>query len=558
MTTLELYDCTLREGEQAAGASFSPLDRKKLFSLLDDFGFNFIELGWPVASEEIFNSFAHCRELRKNAKIVAFGSTSFSENLERDKNLDSILRSGADYACIFGKTHLDHVVKQLKLTPSQNLERIAASVNFLKLRMPVFYDAEHFFDGFKENPEYALQTLASAASGGAERLILCDTNGGVLPNEAKEIVSAAHKFLSDSGINAGLGLHFHDDCRLALANVLSSLPYVVQVQGTINGIGERVGNLNFSEFVPVYMNKLKQPLNVKLNTLKQVNEQSYNLAGLEIPEVRAYVGDSAFAHKGGVHIDATAKDANYEHDDPASVGNERVILLTSLGGTAAVTTVAKKFGYNLDKHEPKTIETVAKLFENIRELEQKGYRLGALEAEQYLLVEKYFGNLQNFITLRGARVETQTLDDRETSRVSMLGKVKGFTPDLTSQERGYELSRDISKIDFSGASLEKSLLDDEYVFVGRPVEGGPVDAAYKTFVNILSQKYPEVKELALVDFHVGIAKRKGEESTVRTIVTFQDGIKFKTVGVDKNIIQSTVEALTKGFNYYLNRRYNAK
>lgn len=519
MTKLELYDCTLREGEQAAGASFSLQDRTKLFSLLDDFGFDYVELGWPIASQEIAASFNLCKNIRKNAKIVAFGSTSFNSDLEQDKNLDSILRSGADYACIFGKTHLEHVVKQLKLTPEENLGRIYESVVFLKKRIPVFYDAEHFFDGFKENQKYALETLVSAAMGGAEKLILCDTNGGLLPSEAEKIVAMTKKYLLDHEIDVPLGVHFHDDCGFALANAFSALPYIGQVQGTINGIGERVGNLNFSEFIPVYMKKIKKILDVKLETLKSVNEQSYRLAGIDIPESRPFVGDSAFAHKGGVHIDATNKGASYEHENPTDFGNERVLLLNSLGGTAGVVMVAERFGYELDKHNVKTMENVQKLFIDVRDLEQKGYRMGALEAEQYLLVEKYFGDLKDFFKISRHRFETEKYEDR---------KVVSY---------------------FQGDYLVNGKLIKDSV----TLTGGPIDAAYKSMLKVLSADYPAIKNLKLKDFHVGIARSNAEESTVRTVITFQDGHIFKTVGVDSNILESGLEALTKGFYYYLNK-----
>jgi 2-isopropylmalate synthase len=522
MTKLELYDCTLREGEQAAGASFTLEDRVELFKLLANFGFDFIELGWPIASDEIMRSFELCKQISTKAKIVAFGSTSINPNLYEDKNLASILSSKADYACIFGKTHIDHVVKQLKLTPQENLNRISQSVAFLKKNMPVFYDAEHFFDAFKQDKKYALETLVSAAQAGAERLVLCDTNGGLIPCEALDIIKQTKSYLDSKNLNAGLGVHFHNDCGLALANVLSSLPYVVQAQGTINGIGERIGNLNFSEFIPVYMKKLKKELDVRLETLKEVNERSYHLAGIDIPESRAFVGDSAFAHKGGVHVDATNKGASYEHENPSDFGNKRVVLLNTLGGASCVLNIAEKFGYTLNKKDPSTLESISKLFVELRDLEQRGYRLGAMEAEQYLLIGKYFGNLKNFLEINSSLVETTNFG-------------------------GEEVSKFYGNYNLDGKKVERSL----------KLNGGPIDAAYKNMQGVLCKDYPKILELRLVDFHVGIARSRAEESTVRTVISFEDGERFKTVGVDKNIIQSAVEALAKGFNYYLNRRYSA-
>jgi len=521
MTKLELYDCTLREGEQAAGASFSLENRVELFQLLDDFGFDFIELGWPIASVDIAKSFELCRNVRKRAKITAFGSTSIAPNVEEDKNLRSVIQSRADYACIFGKTSAEQVEKQLRITIQENLDRIFRSVQFLSKAMPVFYDAEHYFDGFKQNKDYALQTLLSAFSGGAERLVLCDTNGGILPFEAEEIIRTTRKFLDSRGIKVGLGVHFHDDCGLALANAISSLSYVTQVQGTINGMGERVGNLNFSEFIPVYVSKLHKPSEVKLKNIKEVNEKAFRLAGVDIPEARPFVGDSAFAHKGGVHIDATNKGARgYEHENPEDFGNKRIVLLNTLGGTAGVIAVANRFGYNLDKRDPEVVSRVEKLFAELKDLEQRGYRLGALEAEQFLLIEKHFGNLREFFNLESYNANTEKSSDREVTT-------------------------------FSG----RYFFGKERVSDVISVNGGPIDAAFKSLKNVLSGRYPRIGGLKLADYHAGIARSSAEESTMRTVVYFSDGEDFKTVGVDSNIIESGVAALRKGFNFYLNKIY---
>lgn len=524
MTTgsIELYDCTIREGEQAAGASFILDNRIKLFSLLDDFGFDFIELGWPVASEQILKSFEECRKIRKKARIVAFGSTSMNPNINEDNNLNSILMANPDYACIFGKSHLDHVKKQLKLSPEENLERIKQSIIFLiKNNIPVFYDAEHYFDAFKAHREYALSTLFSALAAGAERIILCDTNGGTLPYEAREIVRETKEVLERKlNREVKLGVHFHNDCGLALANSLESLAYVSQVQGTINGIGERVGNLNFSEFISVYMAKLGRKLDVKIKNLKELNERTFMLAGLDIPESRPFVGDFAFAHKGGVHIDATNKGASYEHHLPEYFGNKRVILLNTLGGAAGVMAVAEQFGYKLNKKSPSVKKRVKALFKELRCLEEAGYRLGSIDAEQYLLIEKHFGKLKEFFHIKNTRIEAETWDRGESSRFSMTGTV-----------------------------------GDEPVMGELSTEGGPIDAAYKTLKNVLLKKYPLLKDLRLVDFHVGIAARRGEESTVRTVIYFQDHERFHTVGVDSNVFTSSIQAIEKGFRYYLNKVY---
>ncbi|MFH1307282.1 MAG: alpha-isopropylmalate synthase regulatory domain-containing protein [archaeon] len=518
MSELEIYDTTLREGEQAAGASFSMQDRLKICEILDDFGVDYIELGWPLSSAEILESFKECIEKVEKAKIVAFGSTSISENIQEDKNLNSIVQSGVRYACIVGKTDLEHVEKQLKISPDENLRRIRESIKFLKEKeIEVFYDAEHYFDAFKSDEDYAIKTLIAAIEGGAERIVLCDTKGGSLPDEAKEILKKTQGALIDKELAAKLGVHFHDDCGLALASTLASLPYIKQVQGTINGIGERVGNLNFSEFLPVYIKKMGRMSRVNLVKLKEISEEVFRLAGIDVPEMRAFVGDNAFTHKGGVHTDAESKGVSYEHENPEDFGNKSKILLNTLGGRSCVTQVARELGYNLDKNNPDVKEKITRLFYELRELEKRGYRLGSLKAEQFLLIEKYFGKLNEIFNIRRWEIRSRVEGESEKSIFHMSGSING------------EEFEDI-----------------------HTVEGGPVDAAYKTIIKLLGKRYPQVNRLKLVDFHVSIARSRREESTVRTFITFRDGEEFQTVGVDENILNSAVEALVKGFRYYLN------
>ena len=516
MTEIEIYDCTLREGEQAAGAFFSLQERVKLFEILDNFHADFIEVGWPM-NEEVLEAFEECRKIRKRAKISAFGSTAMSNNIEQDKNLLNIISTKADYACIFGKTHLQHVEKQLKINKEENLERIKNSIKFLiNNRMKVFYDAEHYFDAFKENKDYALLTIKTALDAGAERIILCDTNGGILPDEAEKIIIETEKIIGKEK----LGVHFHNDCNLALANTLICLPYVKQVQGTINGIGERIGNLNFSEFLPVM--KKTGRINLDLKKLKEVNETAFKLAGIEIPETRAFIGNTAFSHKGGVHIDATNKGASYEHANPEDYGNKRVIVMNSLGGAAGIISVAEQFGYFLDKKDEKVRKKIEELFIELREMEIKGYRHGAIKAEQFLLIEKYFGKLKESIELEKWKVETEFNNGKEKSKFSIFCKI-----------------------------------DSRSFYDTHEIAGGPVDAAYKTILNLAAKKYPEIKNLKLIDFHVSIARSLAEESSVRTIITFSDkNEEFQTIGVDNNLIESAIEAITKACNYYLNRFLN--
>ena len=513
---MEIYDCTLREGEQAQGASFTNKDRAELCRKLDEFGVDYIELGWPFVSQEIFNSFKECKNLKK-AKIVAFGSTSRKDEAEADENLKAIVECGSVYACIFGKTHPEHVEKQLGLTKDANLNRIFESIKFLKdSNLIVFYDAEHYFDGFLKDKDYAIETLIQALSAGAERIILCDTNGGILPEKAREIVKESSEVLKQRGFETKLGVHFHDDSGLALANTLACLPYVEMVQGTINGIGERTGNLDFSEFLPIYIKKLGNKLNIDLKKLKEINEEAFRLSGISIPEKRAFVGDSAFAHKAGVHIDATKKGASYEHEAPEDFGNKTVILLNTLGGKSSIVHLADEFGYKLDKNNEEIKMKIEKLFSGLKEYEKAGYRIGGLKAEQFLLLDNFFGKNNEIFKIIEWKILSEMREKEENSYFAVICKING-----------------------------------ELVEESMSVIGGPIDAAFKTLKKMLSKKYPEIEKLELLDFHVGIARARKEESAVRTEITFKDGEEFTTVGVDKNILGSSIEALEKGFRYYL-------
>jgi len=523
---IEIYDCTPREGEQAAGASFSFENRIELFKKLDEFGVDFIELGWPHASTDIFRAFAECKKLAKHAKIVAFGSTSISKEIEKDENLNSIVSCGAKYACIFGKTSLEHIKKQLKITPEKNLSKIKESIEFLKKNnIRVFYDAEHYFDGYKENKKYAIETLISALNAGAEKIILCDTNGGILPNEAEKITRETKEQLESFNIKFQLGVHFHNDCGLALANTLLCLPYINQVQGTINGIGERVGNLDFSSFLPIYTKKLSKELNFNLKELKELNEEAYRLSGIEIPEKKPFVGETAFAHKGGVHIDANNKGASYEHVEPEDFGNKSITILNTLGGKSAVISVAEEFGHNLDKKDYQIVEKINRLFKELKEYENRGYKIGAMKAEQFLLIEKYFGNLKEFFKILEWEIKTSYNNGEEESVFNV--ECKFDNGEITEEE------------------LE--------------INGGPVDVAYKTLKNLVSRRYSEISNLQLIDFHVSIARSEREESSVRTKITFKsEKEEFEIVGVDSNILQSAIEAIEKGFKYWLNLKYKEK
>lgn len=525
MTKLEIFDTTLRDGEQADGAKFTLEGRVAMYNHLSNLGIHYVELGWPLSSKETAKSFEICRRLKKKnkAKIVAFGSTSMREKPEEDANLISLVNTGAEYACIVGKTLSEHAKKQLKCkNAEENFNKIRESAEFLRKNgMKVFYDAEHYFEAFLREEDYALETLLAAHKGGAERLVLCDTKGGMLPEQVIEIIGKTRESLLKYGNDIRLGVHFHNDSGLAVANALASIREgVVQIQGTINGMGERVGNLDLSTFIPVLEKKMKIKTGIDLRKLKKVHDLAYNYSSLEIPSGKPFVGRTAFAHKGGIHVDAANKGLGYEHERPEDFGNKTLLLLTPLGGVACVKAVAEKFGIKLDKKDPEVRKKALSLLEKVTELESRGYGVSSIEAEHYLLVQRYFGSLNEIFDVDW-KVYTERIKGKERSKFTAIDKKTGRR-------------------------------------VGKETEvyGGPVDAAYKTITDILRKDYKEVDDLRIVNYDVRIVQGKGEESIVRAEITFEGkGRRFETVGVDANVIESSVEAIGKAFVYYLHR-YN--
>ncbi len=535
MTNLEIYDSTLRDGIQAVGASISYRRRLKLFCELDEFGVHYVELGWPTKDkeEEFIKTFKECEKKRLKTKIVAFGSTSLTSNPLNDPNYETILKTQTKYVCLFGKSWTPHIAEQLRITPEENLDRISYSISFFKDRgLKVFYDAEHYFDGFKDDSSYALETLIRASEAGAQRLILCDTNGGTSHRKLdacqnlgiREIVESTRNSLDNFDIQTPLGIHLHNDRGQALDATFESLPFILQVQGTMNGRGERIGNLDLTAFIARHLLDYGPISGIDNSSLKKISDLSHHLTGLPLPDPdnRLFVGDTAFAHKGGVHIDAMIKNASYEHADPKSFGNRRHFVLNTLGGGSAVIKNAEEFGYILDKKNPEVKEKANALYAELQKLEKEGYRIGTLEAEKFLLIEKYFGDLQEFFKINGWNVKTGEEDGKKFS---------------------------IANITFQ---IGREVVNGNVNLWG---EHGPVDALYKVFSGTLAPFYPSVRQLELIGFDSKIAHQHGEESSIRTLVRLKNNSQYETVGVDKNIIASAIKAIEKGFSYHLQREY---
>jgi len=523
--TIEIYDTTLRDGAQALGVSITQENHIALCKELDEFGVDYIELGWPVNmanNTELIDIFKICKPLVKRAKIVAFGSTTTAKNPADDKKISSLIDSGADYTCIFGKTHPDNIRDELKISLEDNLNVIKRSINFLKSHNKhVFYDAEHFFDGFISNKNYALATLLIAAKSGAERLILCDTKGANTPKKIKEITELTYNFLKEKGVSAKLGVHLHGDRGLELGAALELLPYISQVQGTMHGRGERSGNMSLVSFIANMILEGYHFPNINPKNLKAIYESSCFASGLEPDETAPFVGDAAFAHKGGVHQGAVGKNKSlYEHISPETFGNQRILPLNTLGGRSSIIHVASQFGYALKKNDPTLEDKVNALFTELKFLENQGYRLDSLKAEQFLLIEKYFGQMPSLFELDLGNLEIKD------------GKTNG---------KKYSLFRCPIKI------------GEEIKIIEKESNNGPIDAVNKALRETLFKKYHLSPNLNLADYHVGIARRgrMGEESTVRTLIYFTNDIPFKTVGVSSDILESGIIALTKAYQYHI-------
>ena len=510
---IKLYDTTLRDGSQSSDVNFGIRDKLEIVKALDEFGIHYIELGWPGSNKKDMETFLEASKLKlKKAKIVAFGSTRRKGlKAEQDPNLQAVLKSKAKAACIFGKTWLDHIKKQLKADPKENLKAIGDSVKFLKKNnLEVFYDAEHFFDGFKDNKKYALETLKVAASSGASVLVLCDTNGGTLPSELSSVIKEVDDFFDGK---VSLGLHSHNDSGVAVANSIAAAELgVTQIHGTINGLGERAGNADLCQIMAILEIKKDMRLGVKLEKLTKLSRLVYTLANIKPTNHEPFVGKNAFSHKGGIHVDAVMKGASYEHIDPALVGNKRDIVLSDLSGKANIVEVLKKFGVKAKKNDPK----VKAMLEKVEFLEKKGYDIGALNAEQFLLVKEFFGRKKEHF-----RIDTWK---------------------ILSEKRNGEYSE----------CVLTGLVDGKNREVVAPIQGGPVGAVYHALQKMIATNYKEIRSVKLINYKVMIAEDKAADSSVRVYIEFKNGKEeFGTVGVSTNILEASLEAIEKGFRYYM-------
>jgi len=530
MIQKELYECTARDGEQAPGVSFSAGDRVKIVRLNDALGFPYTEVGYPSGTNgpEVMKAFRELRRMDLKTKLVAFGSTSKVENPAEDANLAALLKTGAKYVAIVGKASAEQALVQFGAHPSDNLRRVRHSIDFLKQNgKKVIFDGEHFYDGYKGDSEYSLKVLEAAANAGADTLVLCDTNGGTLTEDIREITRKTYDDLRGVGIDTPLGIHFHNDSGLAVANALSVLQYVTQIQGTLSGFGERVGNLNLTTLIG-NLDKMGVKHGIRTRKLRTANEDLCRLAGVDLPTNRSFVGYTAFGHKGGIHIHGVKKGVSYEHTDPTRYGNKRRILMSHLGGTSAIEAAATQFGIVLDKDDSATKTGIRRLQVALADRQRQGFRAEQSTAENYLLFAQYLLKQPVLFEIKRKHYETGDLTGKEESSALMeivVGK-KGKKDDMKKIE----------------------------------VDGGPIHASFKLLKRELVHKFPELRRVHLDDYSVSMARRDEERSSVRTEVVFKyNGERYRTVGVDPNILFSGAEALVKGLRYAaLRHRYGTR
>ncbi len=514
-----IYDTTLRDGSQGEGVAFSKSDKLRIVEALDEFGVSYIEGGWPGSNPRDMEFFEAVKGYEfKNAKLAAFGSTRRAKlKVEDDDNIQKLILSEAPVVTIFGKSWLLHVDQVLKISAEQNLEIIADSCAYLyKHDREVIFDAEHFFDGYKDNSEYALKVLKSAAENGASTVVLCDTNGGSLCSEVAAITTIVREALSDS---VTVGVHCHDDSGLAVANSLTAVENGARhIQGTINGFGERCGNANLCSIIPCLESKMDYTAvsSDKLSGLREVSLFVDELANIEHNKRLPFVGNSAFAHKGGMHVNAVGKNPiTFEHMTPETVGNRRRILISDLSGRSNIAMKLKELPLKTEVGA----DDLKKILDELKVKENFGYEYEAADASFCLLVKKVMNSHSAFFELEGFRVSVskRSHGDNPVSEATVKLVVNGER-EITAAEGD-----------------------------------GPVNALDRALRKALIRFYPEIADVRLLDFKVRIMDGEdGTASKTRVLIESGDGVdNWGTVGVSENIIEASWEALVDSVEYIL-------
>ncbi|MCU6707621.1 citramalate synthase [Paenibacillus sp. J5C_2022] len=511
---ISIFDTTLRDGTQGEGISLSADDKLKIAQKLDALGVHYIEGGNPGSNGKDIEFFQRVKALKLGAKLTAFGSTRRKNSIaEQDASLLRIVESGVPAATLVGKAWDFHVHTALQTTLEENLAMIYDSFAFLKMKgMEAMYDAEHFFDGYKHNPEYALAALRKAAEAGADWLVLCDTNGGTLPGEIREIVGRIR-----AELDTPIGIHTHNDCELAVANTLAAVEAGArQVQGTINGYGERCGNANLCSIIPnlqLKMNYICLP-EEQLRTLTTTARYVSEIANVHMPVGQAYVGNAAFAHKGGIHVSAIMKDAKtYEHVQPELVGNKQRILVSELAGQSNIISKAAELGLDINNNNEKTKE----IMNRIKELEHQGYQFEGADASMELLLREAFGEFTSVFQVESFKIHV------ERNHAGMISEA-------------------IVKLNVDGQQVHTA------------AEGnGPVNALDNALRKSLVQFFPEIDSIHLSDYKVRVIDEKDATAAKVRVLVESTGLdnSWSTVGVSGNVIEASWEALIDSFRYAL-------
>lgn len=517
MTQISIYDSTLRDGAQAQGISYSVEDKLKIVAHLDTLGVAWIEAGNPGSNPKDLEFFSRAGALQlKNARLIAFGATRRAgRTIGEDANLQSLLAAGTDAVAIFGKSWDAQVRDVLRTSLSENLAMIADSVRFLKERGKfVVFDAEHFFDGWKHHADYALKTLSVAATAGADCLCLCDTNGGSFPEEIFEIT----RTVGTRFPGCVIGIHCHNDGEMAVANSIRAVQAgATQVQGTINGMGERCGNANLCSIIPNLQLKLgfecipTQAMRHLTNVARAVSE----IVNLPLSDKVPYVGSHAFAHKGGMHIDAVVKNpATYEHIDPELVGNSRRMVMSEVAGRSTLLARLQAIDPQLTKDSPEAKKVIIKL----KELEHVGYQFEAAESSFDLVVRKLLGRYRPFFELVEFKVLTNEPAVNDVNS-SVIVKVRVGEQEVLTVAEG----------------------------------DGPVNALDKAARKALERLYPAIGEVRLTDYKVRVLDSdKASAAKVRVLIESTDGReRWTTIGVSTDIINASWQALVDSLEYKL-------
>jgi 2-isopropylmalate synthase len=518
-----LYDSTLRDGAQTSTVNFSVRDKIEIAKVLDGIGIDYIEGGWPGANPTDDEFFSSLPKLKKS-QFTAFGMTSRSGvSAANDAGLNALINSNVKSVCIVGKTWDFHLEHALHISEKENLEMISSSIaHIVKKKKEAMFDAEHFFDGYKANPKFALRAIKAAYDAGARWIVLCDTNGGTLPNEISKIVAEITKEIPGEN----LGIHCHNDTGNAVANSIAAVEAGVrQIQGTVNGLGERCGNANLISIIPTLMLKLGYDVGIDENHLKNLVKTSNFLDDLlnkERDKFAPYVGKYAFAHKGGLHVSAVTKNAkSYEHIEPEKVGNHRQIMVSDQAGRSNIIARLKEIG--IDLRDELKVSQVADLVNKVKELEGQGYAYDAADASFEILAKKSLSTVPNFFDLVGFRV----LDER---KFDAKGRV----------------------VTIAEATIKVKIGNKTLMSVA---EGnGPVNALDKALRKALSREYPSLKNVKLTDYKVRIlTPSAGTQAITRVQIesTDEDGNKWTTIGVSENIVDASFRALHDSITYKL-------